>query len=115
MPPQEPATASGPPPGPRAGAGAPPGGAASQPVKQVSRKGTAARGMSVAPLALAVLAQVGAIGHGSGAGETAALTSTQAAKCATGITDYQACHDHYATGRSPARRYARQLNPLQDA
>jgi len=114
MPPQETSTASGPPPGPPAGAGAPPGGAASQPVKQVSRKGTAARGMSVAPLALAVLAQVGAIGHGSGAGETQALTSTQAAKCATGITDYQACHDHYGTGCSAAGGYDGYLNSLKN-
>src|SRR6202023_811336 len=61
MPPQEPSTASGSPPGTPAGAGTPPGGAASQPVSQ-TWKGTVARGMSVAPLALAVLAQVGVIG-----------------------------------------------------
>lgn len=113
MPPQETSTASGPPSGTPASAGAPPGGAASQPVTR-TWKGTAARGMSVAPLALAVLAQVGVIGHGGGTGETAGPTSTQAAKCGTGITDYQSCHDHYATGCSAAGGYDGYLNALKN-
>jgi hypothetical protein len=113
MPPQETSTASGPPPGTPASAGAPPGGAASQPVRR-TWKGTAARGMSVAPLALAVLAQVGVIGHGAGTSETAGPTSTQAVKCATGIMDYQSCHDHYATGCSAAGGYDGYLNALKN-
>jgi hypothetical protein len=114
MPPQETSTASsGPTPGSPTSAGAPPGGAASQPVSR-TWKGTAARGMSVAPLALAVLAQVGVIGHGGGTGETAGPTSTQAVKCGTGITDYQSCHDHYATGCSGAGGYDGYLNALKN-
>ena len=110
MPPQEASTASGPSAGKPAGAGTPSGGAGSQPVRQRTWKGTAARGMSVAPLALAVLAQVGVIGKGG----TPALTSTQAAKCGTGITDYQACHDQYATGCSAAGGYDGYLNALKN-
>jgi hypothetical protein len=70
--------------------------------------------MSVAPLALAVLAQVGVIGHGGGTGETAGPTSTQAVKCGTGITDYQSCHDHFATGCSAAGGYDGYLNALKN-
>ncbi len=110
MPPQETSTASGSPPSTPAGAGTPPGGAASQPVSQ-TWKGTAARGMSVAPLALAVLAQVGVIGHGGG---TAAPSGTKAVKCGTGITDYQACHGHYATGCSAGGAYDGYLNSLKN-
>jgi hypothetical protein len=113
MPPQETSTASGSPPGNPAGAGAPPGGAASRPVQGSARKGTAARGMSVAPLALAVLAQVGAIGHGAGTGATAPA-STQPAKCKTGISDYQTCHDSYPTGCSGAGGYDGYLNSLKN-
>jgi hypothetical protein len=113
MPSQETSTASGPSPGAPASTGAPPGGAATQPVSR-TWKGTAARAMSVAPLALALLAQVGVIGHGGGTGGTAGPTSTQAAKCGTGITDYQACHDHYATGCSAAGGYDSYLNALKN-
>jgi len=70
--------------------------------------------MSVAPLALAVLAQVGVIGNGAGTGEKVAPTSTQAAKCGTGITDFQVCHDHYATGCSGVGGYDGYLNALKN-
>jgi hypothetical protein len=70
--------------------------------------------MSVAPLALAVLAQVGVIGNGGGTGTGAGPTSTQAVKCGTGITDYQSCHDHYATGCSGAGGYDGYLNALKN-
>lgn len=112
MPPQETSTASASPPVNPAAAGAPPGGAASGPVSR-TRKGTAARGMSVAPLALAVLAQVGVIGQGGGTG-AGAPASTQPAKCGTGISDYQACHDGYPTGCSGAGGYDGYLNSLKN-
>jgi hypothetical protein len=70
--------------------------------------------MSVAPLALAVLAQVGVIGHGGGTGATVAPTSTQAARCGTGIADSQACHDRYPTGCSAAGGYDGYLNSLKN-
>jgi len=113
MPPPETSNASGPPPATPANAGAPPGGATSQPARR-TWKGTAARGMSVAPLALAVLAQAGVIGQGGGTGATAGPTSSQAVKCGTGITDYQSCHDHYATGCSAGGGYDGYLNALKN-
>lgn len=113
MPPQETPTASAPPPSTPAGAGAPPGGAASQPVKRRGVRGTAARGMSVAPLALAVLAQAGAIGQGGAPSGTVA-PATAAVKCKTGITDSQACHDHYPTGCSAGGGYDGYLNSLKN-
>jgi len=88
--------------GSSAAAGAPP-----------SRKGTVARSMSIAPLALAVLAQVGGIGKGGGTGG-APPVGTQAVKCATGIADFQACHDRYATGCSQGGKYDGYLNSLKN-
>jgi len=113
MSPPETSNASGPPAATPASAGAPPGGAASQPARRTWKQ-TAARGMSVAPLALAVLAQTGVIGHGGGTGATAGPTSTQAVKCGTDITDYQSCHDHYATGCSDSGGYDGYLNSLKN-
>jgi hypothetical protein len=112
MAPPETSTASGHQAGHPTASGPPAGAAASQAASQPAKKGVAARGMSIAPLALAVLAQVGAIGHG---GATApAPTGTQAVKCGPGITDYQACHDRYATGCSAGGAYDGYLNSLKN-
>jgi hypothetical protein len=69
--------------------------------------------MAAAPLVLAGLAQVGVMGHG-GAGTAPSLTGTVAAKCETGITDYEACHDHYPTGCSAKANYDGYLNSLKN-
>jgi hypothetical protein len=67
--------------------------------------------MAAAPLVLAGLAQVGVIGHG---GAAPSLTGTLAAKCQTGITDYQTCHDRYPTGCSATASYDGYLNALKN-
>lgn len=114
MPPPDTPTASGHLPGPPAASGPPAGTATAPPVSPPAKKGTVARGMSVAPLALAVLAQVGVIGNGGGTGTASAPTGTQAVKCGKGITDYQACHSHYATGCSAGGAYDGYLNSLKN-
>lgn len=95
------------------GAGGSSGSAAPQPPTPPAKKGTAARAMAAAPLVLAGLAQVGVIGHGGG-GTTPPPTGTLAVKCGTGITDYQTCHDRYATGCSAGGKYDGYLNALKN-
>jgi hypothetical protein len=83
----------------------------------------ASRLLPVAPLALAVLAQTGIVGHGPGTGSGGAAppdaqavnSATQPVKCGSdGITDYQECHDRFPTGCSQGGKYDGYLNSLKN-